>query len=171
MAIPSQLTIRDRQAFIESDSVANQPARAVVNPDGSDVGSTTTISSALPAGTNAIGKLVPQDTDVTANTNHVQKYYTNAGAVTDGIIWSPAAGKRWHLLSLYIQTSAASTITLEDDLAAGDNPIMKGEFDAYGGVFTTFDKDHPLASGEDAADLIITTTAGNVYVTAVGYEI
>jgi hypothetical protein len=29
----------------------------------------------------------------------------------------------------------------------------------------------PLYSGEDAADLLITTTAGNVYVTVTGFEI
>ena len=64
----------------------------------------------------------PNEYELTGNTTHVKKYYTNAGAVTDGIIWSPAAGKR-------------------------------------------------LYSGEDVADLIITTTAGNVYCTVVGYEV
>lgn len=126
---------------------------------------------ALAAGTNAIGKLVVQDTDTNGNTNHAQKYYTNAGAVTDGIIWSPAAGKRWHILTLYINVSAAATVTLEDDLAGGDSAVWKGELAANSGVVLTYDKDHAFASTEDAADLIITTSAGNVYVQAVGYEI
>lgn len=125
----------------------------------------------LNSGTNAIGKLVPMDQDTTANTNHAQKYYTNAGAVTDGIVWSPAAGKRWHILTLYINVSAAATVTLEDDLVAGDSAVWKGELAANSGVILTYDRDHPFASGEDAADLIITTSAGNVYVQAVGYEI
>lgn len=129
------------------------------------------LASAIPAGTNAIGKLLPPDIDVTAHTNYARKYYTSAGAATDGIIWSPAAGKRWHITSLYIQVSADATVTLEDDKAGGDDPVLKGEFKAGSGVPLVFDKDYPLASGEDAADLIITTSAGNVYVTAVGYEI
>lgn len=104
-----------------------------------------------------------------AGTDFTRKYYTNAGAVTDGIIWSPAAGKRWYVTDLILTTSAASTVTIEDDLAAGDSVVFKAELAANSGVshyFTT-----PLFSGEDAADLIITTTAGNIYVTVSGYEI
>ena len=129
------------------------------------------VVAALPAGTNALGKLLPNDVDVTGHTNYARKYYTSAGAATDGIIWSPAAGKRWHVTSLYIQVSADATVTIEDDKAGGDDPVLKGEFKAGSGVPLVFDKDYPLASGEDAADLTITTSAGNVYVTAVGYEI
>lgn len=132
------------------------------------------VVAALPAGTNTIGavKSVPSDIDINgSNANHADKYYTNAGAVTDGIIWSPAAGKRWHVLTLYINVSAAATVTLEDDLAGGDVARWKGELAANSGVVLKYDKEHPFCSGEDAADLIITTTAGNVYVQAVGYEV
>lgn len=139
---------------------------------GVDIGDVDVTSlPALAAGTNAIGKLLPSDVDVTAHTNYARKYYTNAGAVTDGIVWSPAAGKRWHVVTLYIQTSADATITLEDDKAGGDDPVWKGEIAAKSGVTLSFTEKYPMASGEDAADLTITTTAGNVYVTAVGYEI
>jgi hypothetical protein len=72
---------------------------------------------------------------------------------------------------LYINTSLASTITLEDDKAGGDDPVWKGEIGANSGVIIPFCDKYPLASSEDAADLIITTTAGNVYLTCVGYEI
>lgn len=126
---------------------------------------------ALAAGTNAVGKLLPPDIDITTHTNYAKKYYTNAGAVTDGIIWSPAAGKRWHVHSLFIQVSAAATVTLEDDKAGGDEAILKMELAANSGLTIPFPEKYPLASGEDAADLIITTSAGNVYVTCVGYEI
>jgi hypothetical protein len=127
--------------------------------------------ASLGAGTAAIGKLLPPDIDVTTHTNYIKKYYTNAGAVTDGIVWSPAVGKRWHVVSIYIQVSAAATVTLEDDLAAGDSPVWKGELAANSGAVIPFDAMYPLASGEDAADLIITTSAGNCYVTITGYEI
>jgi len=139
---------------------------------GVDIGDVDVTSlPALAAGTNAIGKLLPPDIDVTGHTNYARKYYTNSGAATDGIIWSPAAGKRWHVVSLYIQVSAAATATLEDDKAGGDDPVWKSELAANSGVFLVFPEKYPLASGEDAADLLITTTAGNVYVTVTGYEI
>lgn len=129
------------------------------------------VVGALPAGTNAIGKLLPPDVDVTAHANYARKYYTSAEAVTDGVIWSPAAGKRWHVTTMYIQVSADATVTLEDDLSAGDSPVWKGELAAKSGVVLQFNEKYPLASAEDAADLLITTSAGAVYVTAVGYEI
>lgn len=139
---------------------------------GVDIGDVDVTSlPALAAGTNAIGKLLPPDVDVTAHTNYAKKYYTSAGAATDGIIWSPAAGKRWHVVHLFINVSAAATVTLEDDLAAGDATVWKAELAANSGIAVTFSEKYPLASGEDAADLLITTSAGNVYVTAVGYEV
>ena len=139
---------------------------------GVDIGDVDVTSlPALTAGTNAIGKLLPPDIDVTTHTNYARKYYTNAGAVTDGIVWSPAAGKRWHVVTMYIQVSAAATVTLEDDKAGGDDPVWKGELAANSGVVLSFTEKYPMASGEDAADLLITTSAGNVYVTCVGYEI
>lgn len=139
---------------------------------GVDIGDVDVTSlPALAAGTNAIGKLLPPDVDVTAHTNYARKYYTNAGAATDGIIWSPAAGKRWHVVTLYLNVSAAATVTLEDDKAGGDDPVWKGELAANSGVVLQFTEKYPMASGEDAADLTITTTAGNVYVTCVGYEV
>ena len=117
-------------------------------------------------------KTIPSDIDINgSNANHADKYYTNAGAVTDGIIWSPAAGKRWHVLTLYINVSAAATVTIEDDLAGGDVARWKGELAANSGVVLTYDKEHPFSSGEDAADLLITTSAGNCYVQCVGYEV
>lgn len=143
-----------------SGTVSSQTIRTVL---ATDVG--------LPAGTSALGKILPGDIDITTHTNYARKYYTSTGAATDGIIWSPAAGKRWHVVTMYIQTSAAATITLEDDKAGGDDPVWKGELAANSGVFMVFPENYPMASGEDAADLIITTSAGNVYVTVTGYEI
>lgn len=102
-------------------------------------------------------------------TKHVKKYYTNSGAVTDGIVWSPAAGARWYVTDIFINVSAAATVTLEDDKSGGDEVVWKAELAANSGwshAFTT-----PLFSGEDAADLIVTTSAGNVYITITGYEI
>jgi hypothetical protein len=160
-----------------TDIETNTDSAAVVGNGAAATAQRVTLANdstgivSLAAGTNVIGKLLPPDVDVTTHTNYAKKYYTNAGAVTDGIIWSPAAGKRFHVVSMYINVSAAATVTLEDDKAGGDEAIWKGEYAANSGVTIYFGEKYPLASGEDAADLLITTSAGNVYVTVTGYEI
>lgn len=122
----------------------------------------------LPAVTGAV-TANPSKLATTDDADFMRKYYTSTGAATDGVIWSPAAGKRWYVTDLIINTSAAATITLEDDLTAGDAVVMKFELAANGGTVINFKT--PLASGEDAADLMVTTSAGNIYITAVGYEV
>lgn len=112
---------------------------------------------------------IKSDKKLAGVTTHVKKYYTSAGAVTDGIIWSPAAGKRWYVTDIFINVSEAATITLEDDLAEGDSVVWKAELGANSGWSHSFTT--PLFSGEDAADLIVTTDAGNIYITVCGYEI
>lgn len=168
------ITVDGTVAVTNSDITSIKTAVEIIDNAISGSEMQVDVVGALPAGTNTIGavKSVPSDIDINgSNANHADKYYTNAGAVTDGIIWSPAAGKRWHVLNLTINVSAACTVTIEDDLAAGDNPRLKFEFAANSGITIPYDKEHPFSSGEDAADLLITTTAGNVYVQAVGYEV
>jgi hypothetical protein len=155
------------QATLQAGSAAIGKLAANSGVDIGDVDVTSL--PAIPAGTNTIGKVAPNEYELAGNTTHVKKYYTNTGAATDGIIWSPAAGKRWYVTDIFIQVSAAATVTLEDDLTAGDSAIWKAELAANGGWTHSFTT--PLFSGEDAADLLITTTAGNVYVTCTGYEI
>lgn len=129
----------------------------------------TDIVAELPAGTQTIGKIAPNDQDLSGSTTLTKKYYTNAGAVTDGVVWSPSAGKRWYITDIFINTSAAATVTLEDDLSGGDSPVWKAELAANSGWSHSFNT--PLFSGEDGADLLVTTDAGNVYITITGYEI
>ena len=119
--------------------------------------------------TGAIRVAPPNEDFAALGGQQVKKYYTNAGAVTDGIVWSPAAGARWYVTDIFINVSAAATITLEDDLAAGDSAVWKAELAANSGWSHSYST--PLFSGEDAADLLITTSAGNVYVSITGYEI
>lgn len=109
-----------------------------------------------------------EDFAALANSGKVKKYYT-AATPTDGIIWSPAAGKRWYVTDIFIGVSAASTVTLEDDLTGGDSAVWAMQLAANSGWSHSFET--PLYSGEDAADLTITATAGTVYVTVTGYEI
>ena len=119
--------------------------------------------------TGALRIAPPEEDFAVLGNNSVKKYYTNAGAVTDGIVWSPSAGKRWYITDIFINVSAAATVTLEDDLTAGDAALWKAELAAKSGWTHTFST--PLFSGEDAADLLVTTDAGNVYIMITGYEI
>lgn len=156
----------------DADWTADTSKHALVGGVTQSVPSANTDGDTTPLVTNLLRelRLAALESDLAAaSTSHTHKYYT-AAAPTDGIIWSPAAGKRWYLTHLSINVSAASTVTVEDDLAGGDDPIYKAEFAANSGVVLTF-PEVPLFSGEDAADLTITATAGTVYVTAVGYEI
>jgi len=123
----------------------------------------------FPLTTAQLATLSPRKYDYSGDSDFVKKYYTSAGAVTDGIVWSPAAGKRWHITDIFINVSAAAIVTLEDDLAGGDSVVWKAEFAGNSGWSHSFAT--PLFSGEDAADLLITTNAGNVYVSIMGYEI
>lgn len=143
-----------------------------VRVDTPNTALTNTDADYSPITTNKLGSIrvaLNEDDFAVAGSNHVKKYYTSAGAATDGIVWSPAAGKRWYVTDIFINVSAAATVTLEDDLAAGDSAVWKAELAANSGWSHSFTT--PLFSGEDAADLLITTTAGNVYVTVTGYEI
>lgn len=138
-------------------------------PNAAVTNANTDYSQISTSKTGAV-RIAPCEEDfAVVGSTHVKKYYTNAGAVTDGIVWSPAAGARWYVTDIFINVSAAATVTLEDDLGAGDSPVWKAELAANSGWSHSFTT--PLFSGEDAADLLVTTTAGNVYITITGYEI
>jgi hypothetical protein len=146
----------------EISSVKYQRIKLIYGADGVNSGD---VSSTNPLPTTAN----PSKLATTDDAEFVRKYYTNAGAVTDGIVWSPAAGKRWYITDIIVNTSAAAVITFEDDKAGGDDPVLKLELAANGGLVSNFKT--PLASGEDAADLLVTTSAGNIYICCVGYEV
>lgn len=167
------LQLIDNSIYVDdADWTADTSSHTLVGGVTQATPSANTDGDTTPLITNALRELrvaIPESDLATASTTHVKKYYTNAGAVTDGIVWSPAAGKRWYITDIFINVSAAATVTLEDDKTGGDDPVWKAELAANSGWSHSFKT--PLYSGEDAADLIITTSAGNVYVTVTGYEI
>ena len=120
-------------------------------------------------GANNDVSTTPNQYELAGNTVHVKKYYTHIGSVSDGIIWSPAAGKRWYITDIFINVSAVATVILEDDLDAGDAVIWKAELYANSGWSHSFTT--PWFSGEDAADFTVTTDTGNIYIMVTGYEI
>lgn len=171
--INTAVQLIDDAIFVDdADWTADTSKHALVGAITQVATTANTDGDTTPLTTNAHRELrvaFPESDLPTAGTAHVKKYYTSTGAATDGIIWSPAAGKRWFVTDIFLQVSAAATVTLEDDLAGGDAAIWKAELAANSGWSHSFNT--PWFSGEDAADLIITTTAGNVYVTVTGYEI
>ena len=172
-AIQTAVELIDDTVYVDdADWTADTSKNVLVGAVTQVATTANTDGDVTPLTTNALRELrtaIPESDLATAGTAHVKKYYTSAGAATDGIIWSPAAGKRWYVTDIFINISAATTITLEDDLAAGDSAVWKAELAANSGWSHSFHT--PLFSGEDAADLLITTTAGNVYVMVTGYEI
>jgi hypothetical protein len=123
------------------------------------------VVAALPAGTNIIGA-VKRDV---INYTPIRKYIAGAGAQTDTIVWSPAAGKKWVITDLICSLSAAGTITFEEDKTGGDEVVFALDWAANGGVSSNLQT--PIFGTEDDADLIVTTTAGNVKILVLGYEI
>ena len=123
------------------------------------------VVAALPAGTNIIGA-VKRDV---INYTPIRKYIAGAGAQTDTIVWSPAAGKKWVITDLICSLSAAGTITFEEDKTGGDEVVFALDWAANGGVSSNLQT--PIFGTEDDADLIVTTTAGNVKIFVLGYEI
>jgi hypothetical protein len=145
---PLQVGGLEKDTRVATTLTLDSDERLRVTPDGS-------VSPVTPSN-------VPSDAVA------VKKYYTNAGAVTDGIVWSPASGKRWYVGTLAVNVSAASVVTLEDDLTAGDSPVFKMDFAGNSGAALPFNP--ALFSTEDASDLLVTTTAGTVYITITGWE-
>lgn len=156
----------------DADWTADTSKHALVGGVTQVATTANTDGDVTPLTTNAMRELrtaIPESDLATAGTAHVKKYYTSTGAATDGIIWSPAAGKRWYVTDLIINVSAACTVTLEDDKAGGDETVMKFELAANSGITHSFNT--PWFSGEDAADLLVTTSTGNIYITVTGYEV
>lgn len=172
-SIKTATELIDNSIYVDdADWTADTSSHTLVGAVTQVTTTANTDGDTTPLTTNAFRELrtaIPESDLATAGTSHVKKYYTNAGAVTDGIVWSPAAGKRWYVTDLIINVSAACTVTLEDDKAGGDEAVMKFELAANSGVSHTFNT--PWFSGEDAADLLVTTSAGNIYVTVCGYEL
>jgi len=172
-AIQTAVQLIDNAIYVDdADWAADTSSHTLVGAVTQATPSANTDGDTTPLITNALRELrtaIPESDLATAATTHVKKYYTNAGAVTDGIVWSPAAGKRWYVTDLIINVSAAATVTFEDDLGAGDAAVMKFELAANSGVSHSFRT--PWFSGEDAADLLVTTSAGNIYICLTGYEI
>lgn len=123
------------------------------------------IASAIPAGTNIIGA-VKRDV---VNYTVIRKPFNLTGAQTDGILWSPAAGKKWVVTDIIWTSSATTTLLLEEDKTAGDEAVMYLDLAANGGLSTNLQS--PLFGTENDADLVVTTSAGNLKGVVIGYEI
>jgi len=168
------LSIKDQNSNTKLDVASGASYNYLYNrnTDGTNLmptGDTDARAIYVNLGANNDVSTTPNEYELAGNTTHVKKYYTHIGSVSDGIIWSPAAGKRWYITDIFINVSAVATVILEDDLTAGDAVIWKAELYANSGWSHSFTT--PWFSGEDAADFTVTTDTGNIYIMVTGYEI
>lgn len=96
------------------------------------------------------------------------KSYSNAGAATNGAIWDPGTGRSVYITGLHFTVSAAATVSITEGNDAATTRILYGDFAANSGISTTFTIPLKLAI---SSVLRITTSAGNVKVTAIGFEL
>ena len=100
----------------------------------------------------------------------IHKFFHSAGvAASSGVVWSPTSGKRWVLTDLIVSTTPASNIRLEENLSEGAASLIAVDLAANGGFAKRFKS--PIVCSEANADLIVTSTAGNITVTATGFEL
>ena len=121
------------------------------------------IEDALPAGTNAIGKvdIVPVSTLKT-----IRKTFASSGEVIAG-----AANKKIYLTSLTISCNAALTVEVSWDASPTDDEVIEaGYFAANGGLKADYLVHGPIIS--DAAEGLYCTITGtgNVKITAKYYQ-
>ena len=120
------------------------------------------IASALPAGSNIIGAVKKDKINYTI----VNKHVSSADATGGVTIWDPTSGKKFVVTDLIISTDTAMTVTIKD----GATNIMVLYLAANGGAVSNFQT--PLESSTADNNLTVTaSTAGNIAVTATGYEV
>jgi len=131
-------------------------------PTGSNLIGKVDINSAIPAGTNTIGAVKKDKINYTI----VNKHVTSSDATGGVTIWTPAAGKKWVVTDLIISAGAAMTVTVKD----GTTTILILYLAANGGAVSNFQT--PLESTTADNNLTVTTSAaGNIAITATGYEV
>jgi len=167
------LAVQDNGSTLSVDdgggSISIDDNGGSITVDGS-----VSIGSALPAGTNTIGKV-----DLNAGSNIigavkkdvvnytiVNKHVSSADATGGVTVWDPTAGKKFVVTDLIISTDTAMTVTIKD----GATNIMVLYLAANGGAVSNFQT--PLQSSTADNNLTVTaSTSGNIAVTATGYEV
>lgn len=98
-------------------------------------------------------------------TTNVWKYGTVAAATLT--LWTPTAGKQIALTDLILSVDTATTVVIYYNTTA--TTIAKFSFAAQGGMTHSFRL--PVIAGAVNHVLYIDNSAGNLYATAVGYEL
>ena len=142
------------------------------------------IITALPAGTNAIGKLAANsgvdigDVDVLSlpvaavDTNHFHATITSADASSATVVKAKTADKKIYVTSLEISVGAtALEVQLQSDNGTPQVVMEENFFVANGGLtWTACDKTLPLFIVNTNEDLdVICSAAGDVTVSVAGY--
>jgi hypothetical protein len=144
-----------------------------------------TISAALPAGTNAIGKLSANSgvdigdvtinnttVDVTTKTEGktlIKKTVDATASQTAQDIWTPAGGNKFVITSYVITCTTAGIITLFDETDDTTNRIAKHDMSANSSGNVVFPLPVPSSTADN--DLKYTTGTFVGSITVFGYEI
>jgi len=149
-------------------------------PSGTNTIGKVDIASALPAGNNNIGNVdvvslpsIPSGSNIIGavkkdkvNYTIVNKHVSSSDATSGVTVWDPTAGKKWVVTDLIISTDTAMTVTIKD----GTTAILVLYLAANGGAVSNFQT--PLQSSTADNNLTVTASAaGNIAVTATGYEV
>ena len=97
------------------------------------------------------------------------KTYVHAGAVADGVVHQPAAGKRVAVRGFTITLTAASTVTLFFDDDADSDNILFGPHPLDKGVVQFFPDSDTHVGAPDSV-LKVKSTAGDIVVNKYGWE-
>lgn len=102
-----------------------------------------------------------------ASNTPVLKYITSADATGGATIWDPTSGSKWVITDLTVSTTAALTLTFAD---GASGTVLKVDLPALGGGIWRFST--PILSAVANNNFTVTASgAGNIYVTAQGYEV
>tara|TARA_R100001244_G_scaffold34657_1_gene32008 strand:+ start:720 stop:1184 length:465 start_codon:yes stop_codon:yes gene_type:complete len=153
MAIPDNRTDKEFQKFVESTTVANLPAVAVVNPNGTNISATSTPRS------------------ISLNET------TGSGAISINL--APGASAQWKILSVTCHFSAAPTtsenfvIKKSNSTAAYTTEILSVDPSASTATDIAYIPDGELiilGTTEDL-DITFTNTETRTYGVTVTYEV
>lgn len=108
MPISNNSSDNERNKFIQSDEVANQPAVVVVNPDGTSIGDNSEDTLGLTATRSSINDVATSSTVLAANTARKGASFVNASTSL-----------------LYLKYGITATATTGHDVQIGSNEYFE----------------------------------------------
>lgn len=166
------VTISNNPTVIQGNSTGAPwiVSGTVVATVGSSITSLPLPSGAATAAlqTSGITSLASIDGKFSALPTPVNKYVTFSGIQTNATVWTPASGKGINLEILKLSVDSSNVVEFN---GATTGTIDRGDYVAQGGfVMNAPDRDTPIVRMVANEVLRVSSSGGNIYVTASGYE-